>query len=88
MSKVMGIDITENEEGEIVYFGHEIINDPEACRHMLNEFCLCEDSEYYDKYVYKDICDKCPCFERETPEDIERYKDGVRYDIITEDEEE
>jgi len=33
-------------------------------------------------------CDKRPCFERETPEDIERYKDGVRYDIITEDEEE
>lgn len=57
----------------------ETLADAAGCRYWLDEVCCNADNEdMVADFPTKENCEVCPYFERETQEDIERLKDGVK----------
>lgn len=44
----------------------EMIDDPDACRRLIDDVCCCRESEFCADYPDPEDCKKCLHFEKET----------------------
>jgi len=65
----------------------ETLDNPEECRHLCNEVCCNSDCDMRADFPVTGYClpGRCPHFAPETPEDIERLKDGEKHEARTTD---
>ena len=76
MSRYIDTDIKEDGKGRWYL---ETLADPNACRYLINDVCCNADAkDMVADFPDADYCATCRYFTRETRDEIEKYKDGVK----------